>query len=83
MECNKANLLKAILLMFDVSSRAAESESRPELESAGVDRFGRSRSWSRQNFADSDSGPELQDTDRQQTMFLAERLPMLRLKKKK
>ena len=29
------------------SHRAAESESRPELESVGVDHFGMSRSWSR------------------------------------
>ena len=51
-------------------------ESRPELESVGIDRFAwcRSRSWSRQNFADSDSGPESQDSNRQQTVILAERL---------
>ena len=58
-----------------VRNRAAESESRPELESIGVDRFGRSRSrsrsWSRENFADSDSDPELQDTTPQQTVILA------------
>ena len=42
-----------------VVSRAEESESRPELESVGVDHFAwsRSLSWSRQNFADSDFGP--------------------------
>ena len=39
--------------------KAAESESRSELESVGVDCFvwSRSRSWSRKNFADSDSYP--------------------------
>ena len=47
--------------------RTAESESRPELESVGVNCFGRSR----QNFADSD--PKSQYTTRQQTMILAER----------
>ena len=54
--------------------RAAESESRPELESFGVDRYGRSRSrsWSRGNFDDSDSDPESQDTTPQQTVILAE-----------
>ena len=57
-----------------VESRAAESESRPELESVCVDCFGRSRSrsWSRENFADSDSDPESQDTTPQQTVILAE-----------
>ena len=57
-------------------SRAAESESRSELESIGVDIFGwsLSRSWSRQNSADSDSCPESQDTALQQTMILTERL---------
>ena len=40
--------------------RAAESESKPELKSAGVDHFGRSRSrsWNRQNFAGFHSGPQ-------------------------
>ena len=39
-----------------LQTRAAESESRPELESVEVDRFG----WSRgpaKNLADSDSSP--------------------------
>ena len=55
-----------------VAGRAADSESRPELESAGVDRFGWSRSWSwsRSNFADSDSGLESQANTRQQVMIL-------------
>ena len=53
---------------------AAESESKPELESVGVDRFAWSRSWSRQNFVDPDSGSESHDADHQQTMILAERL---------
>ena len=48
---------------FDSSSlicRAAEFGSKTELESVGVDRFGQSwsRSWSRHNFANSDSGQE-------------------------
>ena len=47
---------------------------RPELESIGVDHFGRSRSWSRLNFAYSDSGPELQDATRQQKIILTERI---------
>ena len=43
------------------SSRAAETESMPELESAEVDRFAQSlsRSWSRQHYADPYSGPGL------------------------
>ena len=65
---------------------APESESRPELESARVDRFAWSRNWSWQNFADSDSDPESQDTNRQRTMILAERPSIvpktLKLKKK-
>ena len=59
---------------YGVGPRAAESESRPELKSVGVDRFARSqsRNCSWQNFADSDSGPESQDTTRQQPMILDE-----------
>ena len=58
-------------------TRAAESESRPE--SVGVNRFGRSRSrsMSRQNFADSDSGSESRANTRQQTMILDEQLCIL------
>ena len=37
-------------------------ESRPELESVGVDRFIWSQSWSVSNFADSNSGLESHDT---------------------
>ena len=63
-------------MVATVFSRAVESESRPELESVGVDHFGwsRSRSWSRQNLIDSDSSPESQVYTRQQTMILDERL---------
>ena len=59
-----------------VLGRAAESESTPELELVGVDRFGwsRSRSWSRSNLVDSDSGPESQANTRQQTMIFDKRL---------
>ena len=48
--------------------RDVESESRPELESVGVDHiaWSLSRSWRRWNFADSRSGLESQDTNRQQ-----------------
>ena len=62
--------------MVGLTGGAAESESRQELESVGVDQFGwsRSRSWSRQNLADSDSGPESKANTRQQTMTLNERL---------
>ena len=52
-------------------TRAAESESKLELGLVGVDRFGRSRSrsWSWQNVADSDSGPESL-ADNQQTIVV-------------
>ena len=64
---------------MDSDSRAAELASRLELESVGVDCFSwsSSRSWSRQNFADSVSGPESQANTRQQTIILAERLKVL------
>ena len=57
-----------------VTTRAAESESRPQLESVRVNCFGWSwsQSWSWENFADSDSNPESQDTAHQQTVILAE-----------
>ena len=59
-----------------VVSRAAKSESRPELESVGVDRFARSREseLGSLNFAVSDSGLESQDTNCQLAMILPERL---------
>ena len=62
--------------------RAAESESRPALESVGVDLFGRSRSrsWSWENFADSDSDPDSQDNTPQQTVILAENTERLKEK---
>ena len=61
--------------MVGLMGWAAESESRPELESVGVDHFNwsRSRSWSWQNLADSDSGPESKANTRQQTITLDER----------
>ena len=42
------------------SGRAAELESKPELESVGVGHFSRSRSrnWSRENLAGSDFSPD-------------------------
>ena len=50
------------------------------MESVGVDHFAWkwSRSRSRQNFANSDSGLESQDNTRQQTIIFAERLGMCR-----
>ena len=56
--------------------RTAESWSRPELESVGIDRFDwrRSQSWSRYNLAVSDFVPESQVNIRQQTIIWDERL---------
>ena len=58
--------------------RAAESESRPDLESVGVGHFdwGQSQLESA-NMADSDSGPESQAITCQQTMILGEQLSIL------
>ena len=58
-------------MIYVLIDRAVESESRPDLKLVGVNHFGQSwsQSWSWENFADSNTNPESQDTTQQMVIL--------------